>query len=102
MNAYRLSREATVDLTQIIDYIEREPGPRNALDVFDEFLRAFVMLAAHPGLGHHHEYIAEAEARVWNVYSYLVVYWPHETPLGIARIIHGSRDLTLIDIPAPE
>jgi plasmid stabilization system protein ParE len=102
MNAYRLSHEAASDLTEIIDYIERKAGPRQALAVFDEFLRTFEMLAAHPGRGHRHEHLAEPEARVWGVHSYLVVYWPDETPLGVARIIHGSRDLEIIDIPTSE
>lgn len=31
--------------------------------------------------------------KFWAVFSYLIVYNPATQPIGIARVVHGSRDI---------
>ena len=39
--------------------------------------------------------------RFWPVFSYLIVYDPAMQPVGIARVLHGSRDLATVFAAKP-
>ena len=101
MNPFKLSRAAESDLDGIVEYLTRKAGPGPAIRLVDDFESAFHMLASHPGAGHRHAYVADPDARVWIVHSYLIIYWPDDVPLGIARVVHGHRDLGNIQTPRP-
>ena len=98
MSRYTLSRQAESDLDSIYDYILDSSGPVVALRLHDEFVAAFDTLAAHPNLGHRHPDIADPNLRCWTLHSYLIVYWNGADPISIARVIHGARDISQIDI----
>lgn len=101
MNRYRLSTTAVEDLDGILDYVSTDSGLDAALGLHGDFARAFQLLADHPGVGHRHAHIADKRTRVWTVHSYLIIYWPKDVPLGIARIVHGHRDMRTIETPRP-
>ena len=49
-----------------------------------------------PRLGHTRRDLTDEDVLFWPVYSYLLVYQPKETPLQVVRIVHGSRDPSVI------
>lgn len=92
MGRYVLSAAAEADLNDIVGYIrQRNPG---AAKVLKSRLRdAMRKLADFPGLGHERPDLTDEVVRFWHVYDYLIVYDPTMKPLGIARIVHGARDV---------
>ena len=64
--------------------------------VLGEIAKAFWFLAATPGAGHRREDLTDEPVKFWSVFSYLIVYDPESRPIGIARVLHGMRDLGAI------
>ncbi len=93
MKGYVLSSEAEQDLREIGAYYLKKAGARVARHVSGEITSAFRLLAATPGAGHTRADITSEPVKFWQVFSYLIVYDPATRPLGIARVLHGSRDL---------
>ncbi len=54
---------------------------------------ALRFLAATPGAGHRRDDLTDEDVRFWPVLSYLIAYDPAMRPIGIARVLHASRDL---------
>jgi hypothetical protein len=46
-------------------------------------------------MGHKRSDLTAHQVLFWTVYSYMIVYRPH-TPLEIARVLHGKRNLRRI------
>ena len=90
---YRLSPEAQGDLTDIKTYLAQAGGARLARYVLDEIRRALQFLATSPGAGHSRDDLTDEPVKFWSVFSYLIVYDPATKPLGVARVLHASRDL---------
>jgi len=90
---YRLSQEAQDDLTEIKLHLTNEAGARVARYVLDEIRQKLRFLARAPGAGHLRQDLTDQPVRFWPVFFYLVVYDPAVSPLGVARILHGSQDL---------
>jgi antitoxin ParD1/3/4/toxin ParE1/3/4 len=90
---YRLSPEAQGDLTDIRQYLVDEGGAALARYVLGEIRQKFQFLATNPDAGHSREDLTDAPMKFWPVFSYLIVYDPAVRPIGIARVLHGSRDL---------
>jgi toxin ParE1/3/4 len=90
---YRLSPEAQGDLTDIKQHLMRERGARVARYVIAEIRHGLQFLAANPGAGHRRDDLTDEPVKFWPVFSYLIVYAPDMTPLGVARVLHGSQDL---------
>ncbi len=95
MKPYALSAEAEQDLLEIKFYYLRQAGAgaRVARRVGRELAAAFEVLATKPGLGHARPDLTGEPMKFWRVFSYLVVYDSESRPIGIARILHSSRDL---------
>ncbi len=95
MKPYVLSAEATQDLQEIRAYYVKKAGAgaRVARYVSREITAAFEFLAANPGAGHARPDLTSEPMKFWQVFSYLIVYDPAMRPLGIARVLHSSRDL---------
>ena len=93
MTRYRLSPEAQGDLTDIKSYLMGEGGARLARYVLGEIRAGLQFLAVNPGAGHGREDLTDEPVKFWPVFSYLIVYDPAMKPLGVARVLHGSRDL---------
>jgi toxin ParE1/3/4 len=98
---YILSPEAQQDITDIRGFYMKEAGARVARYVLAEINRAFRFLAATPGAGHSRADLTDEPVKFWTVFSYLIVYDPAMQPLGIARVLHGSRDLASLFMREP-
>jgi toxin ParE1/3/4 len=90
---YILAPEAVEDIAEIRTYYEEKAEARVARYVLAEITRAFRFLAATPGAGHGRSDLTDEPVKFWAVFSYLIVYDPDMQPIGIARVLHGSRDL---------
>lgn len=93
MTGYRLSPEAQGDLNDIKSYLVQEGGARLARYVLGEIRRGLEFIAANPGAGHGRDDLTDEPVKFWPVFSYLIVYDPAMKPLGVARVLHASRDL---------
>jgi toxin ParE1/3/4 len=93
---YILSPEAQQDIIEIQAFYLKEANARVARYVLAEITRAFRFLAGTPGAGHSRRDLTDEPVRFWPVFSFLVVYDPNMQPLGIARVLHGSRDLAAL------
>ncbi len=98
---YSLSPEAQQDITDIREFYVQEAGARVARYVLAEITRAFRFLATTPGAGHSREDLTDEPAKFWAVFSYLIVYDPGTQPIGVARVLHGSRDLSALFMGEP-
>lgn len=90
---YILSPEARRDIEQIRDYCVEEAGAQVARHVLGQITKALRFLADTPGAGHRRDDLTDGNVRFWSVFGYLVVYDPTTKPIGIARVLHASRDL---------
>lgn len=99
--AYTLSPEAQQDITDIRAFYLKEADARVARYVLAEITRAFRFLAGTPGAGHSRSDLTDEPVKFWPVFSFLVVYDPAMQPLGIARVLHGSRDLAVLFAAQP-
>ncbi len=93
MKRYRLSPEARSDLDDISRYLVAQGGPGLARRVLAAIRAALQFLADNPGAGHGRADLTEEPVKFWPVFSYLIVYDPAMEPLGVARVLHASRDL---------
>ncbi len=93
MTRYRLSPEARGDLADIKQYLIGEGGARLARYVLGEIRSSVQFIAANPRAGHTREDLTDEPVKFWPVFSYLIVYDPATSPVGVARILHGSQDL---------
>jgi len=82
-SSFILIPSASRDIDEIIEYVLNHSGPTRALHVHQRIYEAFVKVAAHPGFGHRRADLADESLRVWNVFSYLVIYRPETRPLQI-------------------
>ncbi len=96
MTQFRLSPEAKADLTEIRDYLVDEGGRRLARYVLKEIGEAFHLLANNPEIGHRREDLTPLPVKFWPVFSYLIVYDPAAQPVGVARVLHGKREIDAI------
>lgn len=93
---FLLSPEAEADLDDIKVWVVGEGGPRVALYSIRSLLKAILLLAQHPGLGHTRDDLTDLPVKFWPVFSYLVVYDPARHPIEIVGVLHGGRDLAYI------
>ena len=94
MKRYTIAPEAATDIKAIRAYLKREAGPRVALSTINKIRDAFAFLSRTPGAGHSREDLTDLPVKFWSVLSYLIIYDPAQQPIQIARVIHGSRDIT--------
>jgi len=81
---------------EIWPYIKERSSLAIADRVETAIREKFAFLAQTPGAGHRRRDLTEADVKFFPVYSYLIVYRPETTPLQIASILHGRRDVELI------
>jgi toxin ParE1/3/4 len=91
MKSFLLSPAAAQDLAEIEAYIASEK-PSAVDGVLDALEAACQLVAVYPGVGRVRDEIDEG-VRSFPVGSYVLFYHADEGPVGIARILHGSRDL---------
>lgn len=93
MNAYRLSDDATQDIDDIWAHIATDN-----LAAADRLVKAIrdacTMLAENPTFGHFRRDLTNLPVRFHTVMkNYLIVYEPDTSPLMVARVLHGARDV---------
>jgi plasmid stabilization system protein ParE len=98
---FTLSPEAQQDLSDIRDYYLHEADASVARYVLREITQALRLLARSPGIGHQRQDLTDEKVKFWAVFSYLIVYDPAVEPLGIARVLHGNRDLERLFAQSP-
>jgi toxin ParE1/3/4 len=91
VNSFLLSPAAARDLAEIEAYIASE-RPSAVYGVLDALEAACQLVAGYPAVGRVRNEIDEG-VRSLPVGSYVLFYYADEGPVGIARILHGSRDL---------
>ncbi len=90
---YVLAPQAALDLFEIWDYIKEQTSIVVADRVESAIREKISFLAGTPGAGHRRKDLTDADVKFFAVYSYLIVYRPDTTPLQIASILHGRRDV---------
>ncbi len=98
---YTLSPQAQQDLVEIRDYYVKEANARVARYVLGEIAKALQFLSQSPGAGHVRQDLTDEPVKFWSVFAYLIIYDPDMDPVGIARVLHGSRDLETIFMQSP-
>ena len=96
MRRYILSPEAQQDLRDIREYLLKEAGLPVSRHVMRRMNEALRFLSVMPGLGHLRQDLTDQPVKFWQVFSYLIVYDPLTRPIGIARVLHSSRDVAAI------
>ena len=92
MTTFRLSPEASQDLTEIYEYIAQDNV--DAADrVREELLEAMLGLAEMPGKGHRRMDLTRRPVLFWTVRSCQIIYAPGKRPLDIAAVLHGKRNI---------
>jgi toxin ParE1/3/4 len=94
MSSYSLSDVAVQDLNDICDYIAQK-NPRAASQLFDTIRQKCRLLAEFPGMGKSYEQIAP-NLRGIIVQDYIILYYPREDGVDVARIFSGYRDIESI------
>jgi plasmid stabilization system protein ParE len=99
MPRLRFSARSRADLDEIWDRIAAD-SPRNAEAVHDRLLGKFEQLLAHPLSGHRRS-DAKRGLRAVSSDGYQVFYRYRAGTIGISRIVHHSRDLSVLEFPEP-
>ena len=91
MKPFLLSPAAAQDLAEIVAYIASE-RPSAVKGVLDALEAACQLVAEYPGVGRARDEIDDG-VMSFPMGTYVLFYHANEDPVGIARILHGSRDL---------
>ena len=102
MKRYILSPEAQQDLRDIREYLLTEAGVPVSRHVVRKISEALRFLSVMPGVGHLRQDLTDESVKFWQVFSYLIVYNHLTRPIGIARVLHSSRDITAVLAHRPE
>ncbi|HEY3847358.1 MAG TPA: type II toxin-antitoxin system RelE/ParE family toxin [Acetobacteraceae bacterium] len=96
MKRYILSPEAQQDLRDIRDYLLMEAGLPVSRHVMRKIGEALRFLSVMPGVGHFRQDLTGEPVKFWQVFSYLIIYDHLTRPIGIARVLHSSRDIAAV------
>jgi len=91
MSKARLSDPAELDLSELWFHVARD-SPTAADRLVRRILDTCDMLAQHRFAGELHERFG-ADARIFTVRPYVVVFRPSDEGIEVMRIVHGARDL---------
>lgn len=91
MNQYSLDGQAEQDLDEIWLAIA-EDHPDAADRMIDRITDAIILLAGQPLMGRERPELAP-NLRSFPVGNYVIFYRPTTDGVGIARVLHGSRDI---------
>ena len=92
MSSYILGDSVAFDLDDIWEFIAADN-----IDAADNWIErlfdAFDALARMPGMGHRREDLTSLPVMFWPVGKYLVIYRAERSPIEIAAVTQGSRDI---------
>lgn len=95
-SAFIVAPAAEADILEIGAYIEKD-NPAAARKLVAEIYDCFSRLATHPSLGHRRPDLTSLRVRLWAVRGrYMIVYRDEATPIEIARVLSGYRDIASI------
>ena len=92
------TQRARLDLIEIWQYVARD-DPDAADRLLDEIDAKCALLAEHPHIGPSREDIRPG-LRYFVVREYLILYRIMENNVEIVRVVHGTRDLPGLFLPA--
>jgi toxin ParE1/3/4 len=92
MRTIRLSIDAELDLLEIWNYLA-EYDEVSADSLIDEIVAKYEMLIDFPEMGHIWVKTSQ-DYRILNAGKYIIFYRLIPSGVAIARVIHGSRNLT--------
>ena len=95
MSGYVVSPKADEDILEIWRYLYERAGIEIANRVEAKIYGAFETLSQNPRLGHKRSDLTSHPVLFFAVYSYMIVY-RLRTPIEIARVLRGKRDLKRI------
>jgi plasmid stabilization system protein ParE len=90
---YIVRDEAAQDLESIWEYLADSSGEGAANKVIDRILAECGKVAQMPGIGHFRRDLVDQRHRVWNVWSYLIIYHCDLKPIEVLAVVHGARRL---------
>jgi len=93
MSQVRFSVAAEFDLLNVVDFIAQK-NPRAAEDWLSVVRERCQLLADHPLTGESRPFFAVPGCRSVSVGVYVIFFRPTENGVEIARVVHGSRDLS--------
>ncbi|MBP6002441.1 MAG: type II toxin-antitoxin system RelE/ParE family toxin [Pyrinomonadaceae bacterium] len=91
MSKYIITREAEVDISEILAFIAADNFDA-ALNLYDRLIELFEMLADNKFAGRERPELKE-DLRSFPEGNYLVFYRKWAGKIAIVRVIHGARDL---------
>lgn len=95
MPRYRIATPEVEYLHQIWGYYSREASERVADQQLDRLHQRFLMLAEQPFMGvARPAFDPEIRSHAAPNTSFIIFYFPRHYGIEVARIIHGSRELT--------
>ena len=92
MAAYRLSRQAALDLDEIYEYTTLNFGLTQAQSYLNGLHERFGFLAQQPMLGRSAGQVAP-NLRRYEYRSHVVFYVPHSEDVLIVRVLHQNMDV---------
>jgi toxin ParE1/3/4 len=92
------SVKALEDLDGIFDFVAAS-SPQNAERLIRLFQSQFEVLAKHPEMGRLRPELME-RMRSWNLYRFVIFYFPGAQGIEIVRVLHSSMDLNAKHFPA--
>jgi plasmid stabilization system protein ParE len=90
-----VSPEASTDIDEILDWLEREAGKAVALRYVERFRTAFSHLMSFPEIGARRRKL-HADIRIWAIAPYVIFYQfaANTETVTVVRILHSRRDIT--------
>ena len=93
MSEATFSQDAEADLLDIVEFIARD-NPIAAREWVDAVRQRCHLLSQHPLMGESRPDFGVAGCRSISVGLYVIFFRPSASGVEIARILHGSRDLS--------
>ena len=96
MDPFRLADDAILDIDAIWLYLLDRAGLETADRIVTEIFQHFYKLAEIPNSGHSRPDLTSRAVLFSRVYSYLIIYQPHSSPLTSLGVLHGKRNVARI------
>ncbi len=95
--SYRIAGPAIGDLDRIWDYHHRVAGEEVANRQIIHLYERFQILAGYPHMGvTRYDFAPEVRSHAVPNTRYVIFYFPRDNCVEIARVVHGSQDLTVL------
>ena len=91
--SFFLTPEALADLESVFVYLAGNADVDTAERVTEKILAEIEEVGKSPGIGHQRNDLTDRDVLFRGVYDLLIVYWKDTSPVEVARILHGARDV---------